>query len=41
MKDVVFEWNEAKNKANIRKHGISFEEAQSAFFDDYAFNSGS
>ena len=36
MKDVCFEWNEAKSKANIRKHGISFEEAKSVFFDEYA-----
>ena len=26
-----FEWNEAKNRANVEKHGISFEEAQRAF----------
>jgi len=36
MKDLCFEWNEAKSKANIRKHGISFEEAKSVFFDEYA-----
>ena len=36
MKDVCFEWNVAKSKANIRKHGISFEEAKSVFFDEYA-----
>ncbi|MDX2416951.1 MAG: BrnT family toxin [Xanthomonadales bacterium] len=36
MKDICFEWNEAKSKANIRKHGISFEEAKSVFFDEYA-----
>ena len=29
-----FEWDERKNKANIRKHGISFEEA-STVFDDF------
>jgi uncharacterized DUF497 family protein len=26
-----FEWDEAKNRANRAKHGISFEEAQAAF----------
>jgi hypothetical protein len=31
-----FEWDERKNKANQRKHGVSFEEAQSAFFDEDA-----
>lgn len=36
MKDICFEWNEAKGKANIRKHGISFEEAKSVFYDEYA-----
>ena len=36
MKDVCFEWDEVKNKANIQKHGISFEEAESVFFDEYA-----
>ncbi len=33
---TTFEWNEAKNRVNQRKHGISFEEAQSVFFDDEA-----
>ena len=36
MKDIAFEWNEAKNKVNFQKHGISFEEAESVFFDEYA-----
>ena len=36
MKDICFEWNEAKGKANIRKHGISFEEEKSVFYDEYA-----
>ena len=36
MRDICFEWNEAKSKANIRKHGVSFEEAKSVFFDEYA-----
>jgi len=36
MKDITFEWDEAKNKANSDKHGISFEEAESVFFDEYA-----
>ncbi len=31
-----FEWDEEKNQINIRKHGISFELAQSVFFDDAA-----
>lgn len=30
-----FEWNEAKNTANIAKHGLSFVEAQTAFLDKH------
>lgn len=30
---MKFEWNEAKNRANILKHGISFEEASEIFND--------
>jgi len=36
MKDLYFDWSEAKNKANVRKHGVSFEEAKSVFFDEHA-----
>ena len=31
---LKFEWDEAKNKQNISKHGISFEEASSVFYDE-------
>lgn len=31
---IRFEWDERKNKANMLKHGLSFEEAQTVFFDD-------
>ena len=30
---VRFEWDEAKNIANQRKHGVSFEEARLVFDD--------
>jgi len=33
MREPDFEWDEAKNTANQRKHGISFHEAQYAFLD--------
>lgn len=33
---IEFEWDASKAKSNLKRHGISFEEAQSAFFDDYA-----
>lgn len=31
-----FEWDENKNQINQKKHGISFEEAQSVFYDEEA-----
>jgi len=36
MNEVGFEWDEAKNRLNRRKHGVSFEEAQTVFFDESA-----
>jgi uncharacterized DUF497 family protein len=33
---VRFEWDRIKNAANLKKHGVSFEEAQSAFYDEFA-----
>lgn len=35
MEDL-FEWDEKKAKSNLRKHGISFDEAQTVFNDDYS-----
>jgi len=31
---LSFHWDPAKAKANRQKHGISFEEAQSVFYDE-------
>ncbi|MCL2122492.1 MAG: BrnT family toxin [Desulfovibrionaceae bacterium] len=31
---MQFDWDENKAAANVKKHGVSFEEAQTAF-DDY------
>lgn len=31
-----FEWDKTKNQSNIRKHGVSFEEASTVFYDEYA-----
>ncbi len=31
-----FEWDGAKSRQNRRKHGVTFEEAQSAFLDERA-----
>lgn len=33
---VTFEWDSAKAASNKKKHGVSFEEAQSVFYDDFA-----
>jgi len=33
---IKFEWDSAKAAANIKKHGITFEEAQSVFYDEFA-----
>lgn len=33
---IRFEWDENKNKINQKKHGVSFEEAKSVFFDENA-----
>ena len=33
MSKPSFEWDESKNQANQRKHGVSFFEAQYAFLD--------
>ena len=34
---VEFEWDAAKAAANLKKHKVSFDEAKSVFFDDFAF----
>lgn len=36
MGGIRFEWDEAKSRQNVRKHGVSFEEAQTVFLDDHA-----
>jgi uncharacterized protein len=33
---IKFEWNQTKASSNLKKHGVSFEEAQSVFYDEYA-----
>jgi len=34
MEMPSFEWDERKNQLNQQKHGVSFQEAQWAFYDD-------
>ena len=33
---MQFEWDTKKAAANLKKHGISFEEARSVFYDEFA-----
>ena len=33
---IRFEWDEGKDRLNRRKHGVSFEEASSVFYNDDA-----
>ncbi len=36
MKRLRFEWDPGKAAANLRKHGVSFEEARTVFLDENA-----
>ena len=36
MITLGFEWNDRKAAANLKKHGVSFEEAKSVFVDERA-----
>ena len=36
MNELKFEWDNEKEKINIKKHGISFSEARSIFYDEFA-----
>ena len=36
MKKLIFEWDDKKNISNKRKHGVTFEDAQTVFFDENA-----
>ncbi len=36
MTTLHFEWDEPKAKANIAKHGVSFDEAKTVFYDERA-----
>ena len=31
----IFEWDEAKAKANLKKHNVSFEEAETVYNDPF------
>ena len=36
MESLRFSWDDRKNKSNQKKHGISFDEAQTVFLDENA-----
>ncbi|MEI8010681.1 MAG: BrnT family toxin [Candidatus Nitrotoga sp.] len=36
MISIRFEWEPRKASANLKKHGVSFEEAKSVFYDESA-----
>ena len=36
MNGIHFEWDENKNAINRRKHSVSFEEAETVFYDENA-----
>ena len=36
MARLTFSWDDRKDRANLRKHGVSFEEAATAFADENA-----
>jgi uncharacterized DUF497 family protein len=36
MKAIEFEWDNNKENKNIEKHQVSFEEAKTAFYDEFA-----
>lgn len=38
MNELRFEWDERKEKANIKKHGVSFNEARAVFYDENAIH---
>ncbi len=33
---MIFVWDNTKNQANKKKHGVSFEEAETVFYDNSA-----
>lgn len=33
---IKFEWDSVKAESNKKKHGVSFEEAESVFYDEFA-----
>jgi len=36
MNSIKFEWDKLKASSNVNKHGVSFEEARTVFYDERA-----
>jgi hypothetical protein len=36
VSSISFEWDSSKAAANAKKHGVSFEEAKTVFYDEHA-----
>ena len=36
MSEISFEWDSSKAASNAKKHGVSFEEARTVFYDECA-----
>ena len=36
MNHLIFEWDDKKNASNLKKHGVSFDEAKTVFTDQFA-----
>ena len=36
MSEIKFAWDDSKGRLNRRKHGVSFEEAKTVFYDENA-----
>lgn len=36
MRSITFSWDERKDRENQKKHGVSFNEAKTAFYDENA-----
>lgn len=34
--DIRFEWDKRKAASNAKKHGVTFDEARTVFFDEFA-----
>ena len=36
MRNIQFQWDARKAVANLKKHGVSFDQARTVFFDEHA-----